>query len=63
MKKALMILLAVLLLMTGALAEGMTPVNYAITIDGVRSAFFDASGAYLPLMEKDGLAVENELKF
>ena len=55
MKKLLSMLLAGLLLLSTALAEGMLPVNTPITIDGVRVAFFDAEGNYLQTMEKNGL--------
>jgi len=55
MKKFLAGLMALMLLLGSALAEGFTQNNAAITIDGVRVAFFDAAGNYLAPMEKDGL--------
>ena len=55
MKKCLSLLLALFMLAGAALAEGLTPVNKVITIDGVRTAFFAPDGAYLQPMEKDGL--------
>jgi len=55
MRKCLSLLLVMLLLAGAALAEGLTPVNKVITIDGVRTAFFAPDGAYLQPMEKEGL--------
>jgi len=54
-KKALIILMTILLMVSAALAEGMIPLSVPITIDGVRTAFFDSNGAYLQPMEMNGL--------
>ena len=55
MRKVMVLLLSLLLLITvGALAEP-TPSNVAITIDGVRTAFFDDAGNYLSPLEENGI--------
>ena len=55
MRKVLFLLLSLLLLISvGALAEP-TPSNVAITIDGVRTAFFDDAGNYLSPLEENGI--------
>ena len=54
MKKLLAGLLVLVMMMGSALAEDFTPAASAVTIDGVRAAFFDAGGNYLSPVRKDG---------
>ena len=63
MKRALAVFLILIMLLPSSVLADRAPSAAAITIDGIRTAFFDEAGAYLPPILENGVVYVPLLAF